>query len=379
MSQEKHQAQMAALLAPLFLGMAPVLGKAAIQNGAEPFTVAAARTGLVVLLLWGGYYWFRRQYLFIYSAGLISCAAIGITNGIGSLFYYTGLNLLDASVAQLINAMYIIFVVILTRIAGEQVTVWTVSRVTVAFVGILFITGAVHGEGTWAGIAFMTGNALLFAGTVVMSQRILYEMPAPTVTLYVMSFMALVVIVARLIVRPSLEPLSGEALLAILALGISTMLSRLLLFAGVKGLGSIQASLMAVAESAVALTLAFLFLGENFSQIQWVGAGILLLSLFMPAQVPAWARTPKKDRPPMALPNVAGVRFRRMAANSKYSTQEMRKLVTLMVGDTQELNEGQRDSLARLLGEEGMAKLREIEQREQKERASRPPQSRTEP
>jgi uncharacterized membrane protein len=42
----------AALLSPLFLGMAPVFGKLALRGGSDPFTVAAVRTALAAGLLW---------------------------------------------------------------------------------------------------------------------------------------------------------------------------------------------------------------------------------------------------------------------------------------------------------------------------------------
>lgn len=353
---DNNKGVIAALLSPFFLGVAPVLGKFALEGGAEPFTVAALRTGMVVLLLWTGYFLFWRKYIFIYWAGFIACAAIGFTNGIGSLFYYSGLDLLDASVAQLINAMYIVFVVILTRMDGTKINRSTITRVMVAFLGILLITGGLTGSATWLGIGFMMGNALLFAGTVVMSQRVLYEMPAQTVTLYVMSAMASVVLIARFISRPALEPIHSDGVFAIVFLGVTTALSRLMLFIGVKGVGSLRTALAAIAEGAVAVSLAFIFLDESLSVLQWGGVTVLVASLFIP--------TGTSEQSPMnlgRLPNIAGIRFQRMAGyDSKISTQEMEKLVGLLVGDPNELNEQQTTTLIQLLGDEGYNKLQEL-------------------
>src|SRR6186713_372068 len=93
----------ATVATPLFLGVAPIFGKAAIGAGADAFTVAALRTIVAVALLWGAYGLFFRRYIFIYPAGLLGCVVIGVINGIGSLFYYGGLQYLDASMVQLIN------------------------------------------------------------------------------------------------------------------------------------------------------------------------------------------------------------------------------------------------------------------------------------
>ncbi len=363
MMSESQKGLIAAVLAPFFLGMAPIFGKLALQGGADPFTVAAFRTSLVALMLWALYLVIWRQYVFIYPAGLLACMAIGATNGIGSLFYYSGLNLLDASVAQLLNATYVIFVVLLTRIEGTHITAYTLLRVGVALLGVLFITGGLSGDATWLGIGLMLGNALLFAGTVVMSQRILYEMPAQTVTLYVMTAMAGVVILARVVSDFQLPSLSGEAWSWIIALGISTMLSRLLLFAGVKGVGSLRTTLLAVGESAVAVSLAFLFLEERLTGVQWMGVAALVGSLFMPTE----KRTQEAGEGPHgSLPNVAGVRFQRMVSTDKLSTKELDSVINRLLGDTDALDEQEMERLRRLLGDDGLQKLRDIEQRHTK-------------
>lgn len=60
----------AALSTPIFLGMAPIFGKLAMQAGADPFTVAALRTLIAIGLMWGFYALFFPRYMFIYPAGL---------------------------------------------------------------------------------------------------------------------------------------------------------------------------------------------------------------------------------------------------------------------------------------------------------------------
>jgi drug/metabolite transporter (DMT)-like permease len=358
---EQQKGLTAALLSPIFLGASPILGKIALNNGAEPFTIAALRTACVVGLLWVGYRIFWPQYLYIYSAGLIACIAIGVTNGLGSLFYYNGLHLLDASVAQMLNATYLVFVVLLTRIEGTRINWLTLLRVGVAMVGIMLITGGLTGDATWLGIGYVLGNAILFAGTVVMSQRVLYEMPAQTATLYIMTSMGAVVVLARLISQPSLEPMQSEAWWAIGALGITTMFSRFLLFVGVKGVGGLRTSLLAILESAIAVSLSFLILDEHFTPIQWAGVVAVCTSLFIPTQWPNAQRNSTSIGE--WLPNIAGLRFYRMsnAEKSKLSTQEMRQMVNLLIGPTDQLSQGEQARLIRLLGEDGFQKLQEME------------------
>jgi drug/metabolite transporter (DMT)-like permease len=294
-----------ALLSPLFLGMAPVLGKLAYAGGSDPFTVAAVRTALAATVLWIIYAVAARPYIYIYPAGLLECAVVGAVNGIGSLMYYNGLRLVDASIAQVLNATYLVFVVIMARIGGQRLTVRTLVRVGLALCAILLLAAGGGKPNDWLGVGLMIGNAILFAGTVILSQRVLYEMPSPTVTLYTLSAMAVVVVMARVIYRLAWLPQSGDALLAIGTLGITTALARLTLFAGVKRMGGLQTTLVVALETGVAVLLALIFLHETLSMIQWVGIAIMGGSLLL-------ARPDDlKKRRTQTLPvvNMAGIQF----------------------------------------------------------------------
>ncbi|MCS6871462.1 MAG: DMT family transporter [Anaerolineae bacterium] len=268
-------------LYPTFLGMAPVLGKLALNGQADPFTIAALRTVAAAAILWTIYLVFWRKYIFIYPAGLLGCVIVGTVNGIGSLFYYNGLNYLDASVAQLLNSTYLIFVVVLAAADGHKLTQRTVLRAFLAFVAVVLITQGVQRQFNWFGVALMIGNAILFAGMFILSQRVLYEMPAQTVALYVLTTMAVVVVIARLIVSREFTPMDNQTLNAILALGVTTALARLTMFFSVKRMGSLQTVLVGISETAVAILLAFVLLGEQLLATQWLGVGILLISLLL--------------------------------------------------------------------------------------------------
>src|SRR5688572_24208993 len=167
----------AAVTTPLFLGVAPIFGKLAIHAGADSFSVAALRTLFAVALLWLVYGLFFRRYIYIYPAGLLGCIVVGFINGIGSLFYYGGLGLLDASMVQLINGLYLVFAVLLTWLGGERVSRRIAIRTGLAVIALVMITGLGSKPANLLGVGLMLGSALMFAGTVILSQYVLYEMP----------------------------------------------------------------------------------------------------------------------------------------------------------------------------------------------------------
>ncbi|MFW5771683.1 MAG: DMT family transporter, partial [Phototrophicaceae bacterium] len=205
---------------------------------------------------------------------------------------------------------------------GQKITLRTFVRVVLALVALLMITGFSPSALDWAGVGLMLGSALMFAGTIILSQYVLYEMPAPTVTLYMLSTMAVVVSMVWLAVG---EPLSQEvlelALPPIFLLGVSTGLSRLAMFAGVKFLGGQQTAFLAITEIGVALTLAFIFLGDRLTAMQWVGVFILSVSLMLIRQRDFLPHGYNPNA--LVVANMASVQFQRIAFHRAFGTREL--------------------------------------------------------
>ncbi len=340
------------LSTPLFLGVAPIFGKLAINAGADSFTVAAWRTVIAVVLLWVLFALFARRFIYIYPAGLLGCVVVGVVNGVGSLFYYGGLGMLNASQAQLLNGMYLMFVVLLTRMAGEKLDKRTILRVILALIALVIITSAGRGATDWLGVGLMLANALMFAGTVILSQYVLFEMPSPTATLYILTTMAILVAMVWAVVS---KPMTGDvlqnALPPIVALAVSTALSRLALFAGVKFLGSLQTAVLALAEIGVALALAFFVLGDRLTSAQVVGVGFLTVSIMLirPRDILARGLNPNR-----LLSNLADVQFQWIAfdqafgrrpsdeddrpTSPKLSTDEIHRLRSMLGASSKPVN-----------------------------------------
>ncbi len=284
---QRNTGKIAALLTPVFMGMAPVFGKLAIRSGFDPYTLAALRTCLAALLLWIVYGLFFRRYIYIFTAGLIGTLAVGVVNGFGSLLYYNGLLLLDdASLAQLLNMLYVIFVMLLTRIYGHHISRLSLVRASLALVAVYLLTAdGQHGDVHWWGVGLMLGSAFLYALHVVLSQRVMFEMPAPTMTLYALTWMGITVLITRLayghVYALPWKPVLSQGWLFILGLLLVTALSRVTLFTGVRELGSLQTALLNMAEIAVTLLVAFTWLQERMTSQQWAGVLFLFASVIL--------------------------------------------------------------------------------------------------
>ncbi|MFN8452348.1 MAG: DMT family transporter [Anaerolineae bacterium] len=310
-----------ALLTPALLGVAPIFGKQAIALGADPFTVAAVRTVIAVALLWICYAIFLRKSIFIYPAGLLGCVVVGVVNGIGSLFYYSGLGLLDASLAQLLNGLYLVFAVLLSHMGGEKLDRRVLIRVGLAVGALVILTGFGSEPINWLGVGLMLGNALMFAGTVILSQYVLYEMPPTTATLYILSTMAVVVVMAWAAVgRPISSGLLEAAFPPLFVLGMTTALSRLAIFSSVAVFGSLRTAVTAVGEIGVALTLAFFVLGDRLTGAQVIGVGLLVFSMLL---IRSTDLLPRGFNPnALLVHDMANVQFQRIAFHRAFGKAE---------------------------------------------------------
>ncbi|GAB4578537.1 MAG: hypothetical protein Fur0022_12720 [Anaerolineales bacterium] len=273
-----------AFLSALFLGLAPVFGKQAISAGMSPLAVAALRTTFAAFLVLVSIVIYQRKYLYIYPAGLIGCLLAGSLNGLGSLLFYGALARIDASIGQLLNSTYPLFVAFWFALDSQPPKRTTIFRLFLTIPAIYLLTQTGHElKPDLFGMGMMLGAAALYALHLPINQRVLFDMPAPTVTLYTLIAMTLVVVPAFLIFddHSHLAEITLQAWLPLMALTIVTFLSRLTLFAGVKHLGGMQTSLISLGELVVTVLVAFVWLGEQLSLQQWGGALLLMLSILL--------------------------------------------------------------------------------------------------
>lgn len=278
--------------------MAPVFGRQAILLGMAPLAVVAVRTSLAALLLFVVILFFYRPYLYIYPAGLLGCVMAGWINGLGSLFYYSALGRIDAGLGQLLYALYPLFLALWLALDNQPPTRLTLLRLGLALPAIFLLVQVEPGQKIdLVGVLEMLVASALYALHLPFNQRVLYDMPAPTVTLYTLIAMSAMVVPVFLFSGSFTIPAAGTGVLAgndvyqatanglnrywwpVVGLTMVTFLSRLTLFLGVKHLGGMQTALLGLGELLVTLVFAHWMLGETLTTAQWIGAGLLVICL----------------------------------------------------------------------------------------------------
>jgi drug/metabolite transporter (DMT)-like permease len=266
----------AALLSTVFLGWAPIFGKLAYNSGMAANSVVAIRTVLAAAFMWAFYLAFWRHYIVVTRYDLAGCVAVGLVNGIGSLFYYNALSRIDASLVSLINTLYTLWVVVFLAASGQPLSRFTAFSLLLAGCGVALLTQAQGATADALGIMLMLVAAATYGWHLVLGQWVVADTAPHSVALYVLTTMAVVVGVARVIQSTPLEPITTAGWSAVFGLGVVTALSRLFMFVGLGRLGGIQTALLGLSELFVTLLVAFILLGERMTGLQWLGGGLVI-------------------------------------------------------------------------------------------------------
>ena len=267
------------LLASFLLGWAPILGKFAYRARVDPLTLASLRTLVAAIFLWCVHLVFWRRRVALGWRPALSCIIVGAINGVGSLFYYSGLNRLDASRAALLGSMVPLWVVLFLSASGQRMGIPTFVQLGIALCGAMLVTSPWHAQdpADFLGSMLMFASAAINGWYIVSGQWVLADIPSQSGTLYIMSGMAVTVIIARFLGGGIvLHGIPLEGWQAILALGLTTALSRMAMFFSLARIGGVQTAILNLFELMVSLGLAFVFLGDRLAWYQWLGGALLL-------------------------------------------------------------------------------------------------------
>jgi drug/metabolite transporter (DMT)-like permease len=271
----------AALSSAFFLGVSPTLGKTAFTGGFFPVEVVGLRALGAAFLLFLIIFFTRRPLLQIYPMGLIGCLLAGWVNALGALFYYSAILRIDTGLGAIIYSLYPGFVALFLLLDGYPPSRLSVVRLAIAVPAIVLITSTGSHTVDWIGVLLMLAASALYALHLPINQRVLYEVPAPTVTFYTLLASG-AVLLPMLLFNSSFNQAHSE--LSWMALGGMTLaifFSRLTLFVGVKHLGGLQTSLLSLGEMLVTVAFGIFLLGEQLSPTQWIGGLLMAFSILL--------------------------------------------------------------------------------------------------
>lgn len=274
------------LFASLCLSTVPTALKLGLA-GASPMQLLAPRMVLGSALLWLWVLLTRPHRLRIDRRGLASCALAGGLNAISVGLFYLAVSRLDVAVTILVFSVYPGILLALLHLRGEAVTRFDLVRLLLAGVGIALVserTGVVDPYGLVLALAC----AAVYALYVLVVHTRMATYPASTSALWMLTFMTVAVLVARLL-SASQPPLTAAGWgVVIWSAVVGTAVARLAAVEGMRLLGGGQTALLMPVETVMAICWAALVLGERLNAPQLGGAALVLASVLLATARQRW-------------------------------------------------------------------------------------------
>ena len=221
-----------------------------------------------------------------------------LDHGLGGILYISSLHYLDASMAYLLVYTYPAMVVILSAVAGrEKLSLRKILAVVVTFIGVamvLEVGAAVHGE-AWIGVMLVLIAVLIFSVYLLFCEGLMDRLSSAQLSFLSlagggMAMMAVLPIIPAGFERV-LEP-TGILLVGSIAV-VGTALALVFFLMGVRHAGASRASIVSTAEPVFVVLLAWMFLGELLSPIQFLGTAVLMAGV----AIVQWDGAPREPGP----------------------------------------------------------------------------------
>jgi drug/metabolite transporter (DMT)-like permease len=271
-------------LATIAYSIAAPIVRWAILDGMNPTTLLMARMTITTILIGASLAVFAPSKLKIDRRGFWISILAGTVNGTGFLTFFWSLKRLDASIASMLFALAPLVILGMLALRGERLTRRHLIRLGIGLAGVYLLIGP--GDGVdLIGVSLVGLGILTFSFQLVILQWYLKEYDGRTITFYIIIAVTADVIIWWLIEGAEWHNpgVGGWAAIIVLAV-VSTYLARLAMFASVRDIGSGQTALFMPVETFLTVIWSILFLGEQLSLVQWLGGGLILVSVFLAIQ-----------------------------------------------------------------------------------------------
>ena len=188
---------------------------------------------------------------------------------------------MSASISAMVFTVYPLVVLGFLALRGERFTMRSGVRVLLGIAGVYLLV-VPGGEIDAIGVLLVLLAAASFALSLAIVQWYLPGYSSMTVSYYTGIAITAVVTTFWLGQGAQWSIPGWQGWLAILFMAIvGTYLARLSMFKAVRGFGSFQMSLFSPLETLFTVTWSMLFLGERLTPIQWLGGGLIILSMLL--------------------------------------------------------------------------------------------------
>jgi drug/metabolite transporter (DMT)-like permease len=224
----------------------------------------------------------RRRALRLTFRQAAYCAALGLLGyAFFSTLYFEALKGLSASLTVLLLYTYPVIVMIGSWILfKEHVTRGQVIALLMVCFGLVALLSGNVAIVKGSAIALALASAVMYAGYILASGKLVATLNPLTAGLYIMTAAAVALNIRAPAALWHVDQLSFAAWTAVVALAlISTVGPMVLFLMGLEKISGTEASMLSALEPVTATIAAALVLGEALSPLQLLGGGLVLAAL----------------------------------------------------------------------------------------------------
>ncbi|BEU87789.1 DMT family transporter [Selenomonas sp. TAMA-11512] len=262
-------------------GVTSTIVKTAYRYGYTVNEVVGGQVVLGVLVLWMLTFLFCWKRLPLLTIGKLLIAGVPI--GLTTIFYYSSLERVAASLGLVLLFQFVWIGVLLERIVQGK----TISRQKAAAI-LFLLTGSALASGltpdmlvsNWLGYALGLASAVTYATVLLVSGTVATDVPSVLKTAW-MSIGACIVILLFLPPTFLLDPTTAWNFLPFMVFlaCFGLVLPPFLFSIGVPKIGAGLSSILTSSELPVGIMLSYLILEEQFLRIQWIGVLCILTGI----------------------------------------------------------------------------------------------------
>lgn len=280
-TKSKWQARSFAFGAVFLMSLAPIVVKFGLRQSLDPIPLLTLRFCLASIVLWAVFSFVDPSVLKLKRKAITALIPVSIFFGASFVLYYLALTYIDASIAHMLVAISPAIVLGLLALDRRRTGANSWLRMGLVLAGLFLLVGPT-GTLNATGVALGLAMTVFYGAFLFFVEKWLADVPSTTITIYVDTIVAILLVAFYVISYRSWQPITTEGWGIIVFTGLfTTALAHFLYVSSVKKIGSGETALINPFETVFTVTWAMIFLGERLSTLQWIGGALILLSAFL--------------------------------------------------------------------------------------------------
>jgi drug/metabolite transporter (DMT)-like permease len=270
------------LLSAIGFGTLALFGKLAFAAGLDPLSTLSWRLGGAAVALWS-WLLLKGQWRVPYRSAIAAFLLGAVGYALQSVCFFNALTYASVGVTALMFYTYPAFVALLSwLLIRKPISSWQAKALGIAVFGTILTVDFRSEVASPVGIALGIAAGGSYALYVIFSARLVRQLPPITTAAY-MLLGATVSLVGWTTLRQGVMiPDTAGAIAIVSGLAIvSTALPIVCLFAGLKRLEVVPATILSTLEPVIAVAAGILLLGEHLWLGQLLGGACIIASTFM--------------------------------------------------------------------------------------------------